>query len=378
MTVKQKEIDLAKVVKLLILNKKIMFIFSAISVLIAILYCIFATPLYTARILINPPRLSDAGTSFSQAISGLNGILGGNSGILRTDADIAVALMRSQTNREIVIKKLDLIKKFATPNMSKTRDVLASKVSFVQDLKSGFVAVNVIDKDPKLAADIANYYIVSLGQVVNNMAYARDHQRYKFYNDQLSEALTNLHEAESALKDFNLKNGIIAGQQAEIIAGIATQLQAQLVSANVQLQSMSYYLSPDNPQYKALQATISSYKEQLNQANNQSLSDKISLPSNLAPELASKYVSLVRDLRFKELVYDVMRRQAKATQLDSLSEVSPMAVQVIDFADVPILKTSPKRLKIVMYSLVMGLVIGALFVILKNIKQVVVIRELEE
>ena len=67
---------------------------------------------------------------------------------------------------------------------------------------------------------------------------------------------------------FIQKNGIIAGQR---IAGIGEyrkrNSRANLVVAQAQLQSLAYYASTDNPEYKSLQAQIDSYKQQLNQLN---------------------------------------------------------------------------------------------------------------
>ena len=72
-------------------------IVTGITTLIAIAYCVFATPIYTAKTVINPPKLTDAGSGVAQALSGLAALAGGGGGgfIAKTDADVAVVLLNT-------------------------------------------------------------------------------------------------------------------------------------------------------------------------------------------------------------------------------------------------------------------------------------------
>lgn len=368
----QKEIDLGKVVEVLKENKKKIGICTGISTVIAIIYCIFATPIFTARALINPPKLSDAGTSFSQVISGLNALSGGGGILQKTDADITVAILNTNYVSDFIIKEFNLIKVFDVKDIERARKILFGMVKFVPDMKSGFVLIEVSNKDPKLAADIANEYTTALGQSINNVAYSRANQRVIFYNKQLESATASLNSAEDSLRSFAESNGILAGQQSQVIANISTQLQAQLVATQMQLQSMNYYANTANPDYQALQAKIVSIKKQLDQLNNQNTDDNIAIPAGLAPKLATTYVRLMRDLQFKQVVYDVMMKQLKASQLDAQSEMVPLAIQVVDPAQVPLYKSKPKRLFVIIMGMIFGLLLSSLYFILYNHKKFIV------
>ena len=369
---KQKEIDLAKVIRVWKENKKKIGVSTAITTILAIIYCIFATPIFTAQVTINPPKLTDAGTTFSQVISGLNAIGGSAGGVLqKTDADITVAMLSTNYVSDMIIQKYDLVRKLKAGDKDLARLGLFAKAHFTPDMKSGFVKISVDDKDPKLAADIANYYVVALGQLINNVAFGRANQKYQFYQGQVANALANLNNAESALKDFAKKNGIIAGQQLQVLADLSTQLQVQIVAVQTQMQSMSYYVSPDNPDYLTLQAKLDSLKSQLDKINNQNSDSNIVLPAGLAPELANQYLNLMRDFTFKELVYGVLMKQSKAAQLDALSEVQPMAIQVIDSAQVPLHKSKPKRLLIILASLLFGFITSSLYYIIRNRQRII-------
>lgn len=376
----KKEIDLSKLIPILITNKKAIGIVTAITTTLAIIYCIFATPIYTATAVINPPKLTDSGTSFSQVISGMAVISGGGGGLLqKTDADISIAILNTTSVRDLIIKRFNLQGLLEQPNIEKTRRVLSGMVKLIPDMKSGFVSISVDNENPKMAADIANYYTVALGQVVNNIAYARANQRYSFYQEQLESASLALSQSETALRLFSESNGVIAGQQSQVIAGISTQLQARLVSAQIELRRISYYVSPQNPDYLSLESQIYSLKHQLAALNNQSIdSDGLVIPAGLAPNLANQYIRLMRDFKFKELVYEVMLKQSKAAQLDSLSETGPLAIQVIDPAVIPFYKSKPKRLYIIVGSFIFGFLVTALYIMLINRKHFIIEVENEK
>jgi uncharacterized protein involved in exopolysaccharide biosynthesis len=371
---KQKEIDLSKVVLVLKDNKKPIGIVTGITTLIAIAYCVFATPIYTAKTIINPPKLTDAGSGVSQALNGLAALTGGSGGLLsqKTDADVAIALLNTAALKNLIIDRFGLMKYLDKKDIELTRAALDQKIKFIPDMKSGFLEIDVDDKDPKLAANIANYYTIALGQLISNIAYNRSKQKMTFFEGQLKATKQNLTQSESAIKTFIQKNGIIAGQQVQVLASIATQLQSKLVVAQAQLQSLAYYASPDNPEYKSLQVQIDSYKQQLNQINDRDSADNIAIPSNLAPDLAQQYLNLMRNFVLQEEVYKLLTKQYQANRLDALSEMIPTAVQVVDPAVEPLHKSKPKRLKVVLGAMVLSGLLTSICFIIRNRKRIII------
>ena len=378
MQAQQKEIDLSKVVLVLNENKKRIAISTGITTLIAIVYCLIATPIFTAATIINPPKLTDAGSGASQMLSGLAAI-GGGGGLLsqKTDADVTIAIMKTTAMKDMIISKFDLQKLLEKKDIELTRRTLDGKVKFIPDMKSGFIEIDVDDKDPTLAAALANYYVIALGQMISNISYGKSNIKYQFFNQQLDKAESSLNIAEEAVKQFALQNGILAGEQVNIVANLATQLQAQLVVAQAQLQAMSLYASPDNPDYIELNSRIASYKGQLDKLNNSASPDPIGVPAGLAPELAKQYAGLMRDVMFRQEVYKIIARQYEANRLDSVSELTPVGIQVVDPAVVPLYKSKPKRLKVVVGGLMLGLIASSVYFILRNRKKIIVEIESE-
>lgn len=371
----QKEIDLSKVVDVIKDSKKQIAIATGVTTLVAIVYCVFATPIFTAKTVINPPKLSDAGSGISQALGGLAALAGGGGGLLsqKTDADVAIAMLNTDAVKDMVIVKFNLVKYYDVKNIELARRSLVKNVKFVPDMKSGFLEIDIDDKDPKLATNIANYYNIALGQLISDVAYGRSKQEMQFFEQQLTSTKANLKLAQDMLKAFAIKNGISAGIQAQVITGLSTQLQAQLVVAQSQLQAMSLYATNDNPDYQSLQAKVDGFKKQLDAISGQAdTSDQLTIPAGLAPELSQQYADLMRDMVMNEEVFKIVAKQYQASKLDTLSEIAPTGVQIIDPAQIPFYKSKPKRLNIILGGFILGLIGSIIYNIGINRKKIVV------
>lgn len=376
----QKEIDLSKVVLVLKEHKKQIGIITGVTTFLAILYCIFATPIYTAKTIINPPKLTDAGSGVAQLLGGMAGLSLGGGGLLsqKTDADVVIAMLNTSQLKDMVINKFNLIKYYNKKDIELTRKSLDNKVKFIPDMKSGFVEIDVDDKDPKLAANMANYYNLALGQLISNVAYDKSKQKMDFFNQQLASTKKAVNDAQSKLKDFAQKNGIAAGQQSQMIAGLTTQLQAQLVVTQAQLQAMSLYATPDNPDYKETSAKVDAIRKQLNdisgqQTQNASNPDNLPIPAGLAPELAQQYANLMRDVVLNDEILKLVAKQYEAARLDALSEMAPTAIQIIDPAQVPLHKSKPKRLKLIIIGFSLGLTLSTIYILIRKRRKVLVV-----
>ena len=302
-------------------------------------------------------------------MAGLGGIGGGGFLNQKTDADINIAIFKTNALKDMVIKQFDLQKYLKVKNPEQARRALDGKVKFIPDLKSGFLEIDVDDKDPQMAAKIANYYNVALGQMISNISYGRTSSKYQFYNSQLAYAESQVQQSADDLKAFAESYGFAAGQQSQIVTDLSAKFQAQLVVAQAQLQSMSMYASPDNPDYKQLQSQIASYKAQLDNMNVADNPDPIGLPAKAAPELVAKYVSLVREYQLNQEIYRIIAKQNEAMRLDILSELTPVGIQVVDPAIVPMYKSRPKRLKIVLLGFMIGIFSSTIYYLLRNRKQ---------
>lgn len=366
MNVSSKSLDWVKLLEILKQNLKWMVSLTAIVTIIALIYSAILPPIFTASTLINPPKLSDASTNLGGALGGAIGV--GFAGADKS-VDITIASLNTNRVRDLLIKKHDLIKRWQVGNIQAARGILAGMVSFIPDKFSGFLAISVDSTDPKLAAEIANGYVDALSQAISDVANNKTVLRYDFYRNQMLLEQKELNQAESAVKAFNISHGITAGQQAQVISGIVIQLNGQLVAAQASLQAMAAYASPDNPDYKALQASVVSIKEQLDKINGQqSFDDDDSVPGNVVPALSQEYVGLMRNQGIHEMVYKVLVNQYEGYKFDYLISQAPTPIQVLDKADVPLTKSKPHKVRIVLGAFLISTLLPLIFVLLRNRK----------
>jgi uncharacterized protein involved in exopolysaccharide biosynthesis len=77
---------------------------------------------------------------------------------------------------------------------------------------------------------------------------------------------------------------------------------------------------------------------------------------------------LVSDVRVAQEIYLGFTKRYQGSVIDMIIQMQPVAVQVINPASVPIHKSKPKRLLILVGSILGGLFIGSVFVVIRNRK----------
>ncbi|MDQ5922120.1 MAG: hypothetical protein QG673_2179, partial [Pseudomonadota bacterium] len=242
------KIDIVKVCGVIKSNFKQLLIGTVLVTCVGIIYCVFAPPIYTANTIINPPKLGDSGTGLASAFGGLAALAGANQRafVLVNDSDTTIAFLKSRYVVDQIIKKFNLVKYYKVKDITVARKTLISATTTIPDAKSGLLEIDVDDKNPKMAADIANTYVTALGRLISSIGLNTALHKREFYDNQIVQVKKDLAQAQKVLQEFMIKNGITAGAQTNIVTGISTQLQAQLAVAQSQLISMQRYATVDN------------------------------------------------------------------------------------------------------------------------------------
>ena len=72
--------------------------------------------------------------------------------------------------------------------------------SVIASGKDGLISVDVDDRDPQVAAQLANAYVEELGRLLSRLAVTEAQQRRLFFEKQLTNAKDKLVQSEQALK----------------------------------------------------------------------------------------------------------------------------------------------------------------------------------
>ncbi|HPP34401.1 MAG TPA: GNVR domain-containing protein [Ignavibacteriales bacterium] len=328
-----------------------------LTILITILATIVAYLIpveYKAQTVVTTPP-----ENFS-ALSNLTGLMstksGGNIlgakmfGIGGANNDFLYGLLNSKTVLLKVAKKYNLFKYYKVDDWD--HDKLLKK--FTKDLsfepnEFDFMEISVINKDPKLAADIANYFVYlldSLNIKINNES-ARNNRI--FIETRYIKNVQDMKAIEEKMYEFQKKyKVIVVPEQLEVSFKMAAELEAQYLQYEIQANLLKETVGENSPQYKNILTQLTMLKNKINELKN---SDKISesnvlLPFKGLPDISIEYFRLYREMQIQSKIMEIllpMYEQAKVEENKSIP-----TVVVIDKAIPPSQKYYPKRAFIIL------------------------------
>lgn len=166
-----------------------------VAALLAVAIALWLPNIYTgtAKILLPQQNQSSASAMLGQ-LGGLAGLAGGAMGI-KNPADTYIAMLKSRTLNEKIVKQFDLQQVYEAKTLTDTLKALDGNSTFAAG-KDGVITVEVNDHDPKRAADIANTFIEELAKLMQNFALTDASQKRVFFEQQMKQAKDKLTDAE--------------------------------------------------------------------------------------------------------------------------------------------------------------------------------------
>jgi len=302
--------------------------------------------IYTARAMILPTQDDKNMTSSMMAqLGGLASLAGVSVGGGPTTTDLYVSLLGSDAIKDPIIDRFKLMEIYKTKFRTQASKRLDQTVSITAGKKDGIVSIYVDEKDPKRAADLANAYVDELGRLLIRLNISGAGQNRAFLEERLIKAKADLAKAEDDLKAFQSKNKTVnAPEQAKAsIEGIA-KLRAELVSREVQLNSIRRTYTESSQEVKNLKSTVDQLRSQV--ARLEGSGSGSAIPTvGAAPALEQEYIRLMREFKIQESLVELLTKQYEMTRINEAKDVAPF--QVILLARTPEIKSKPSRAGIV-------------------------------
>ncbi|MBQ0941870.1 lipopolysaccharide biosynthesis protein [Ideonella sp. 4Y16] len=300
---------------------------------------------FTAHAQILPPQQQgSAASALLGSLGGLAGMLGGGGGGglggLKNPADQWIGFMKSRTIADALIERFDLMKVYEADLHFLARDELEKRTR-ISSGKDGLIDIEVDDRDPKRAADIANAYIDELQKLSRTMALTEASQRRRFFERQLQEAKDNLTRAEQALKAGGVSASVLKTSPEAAVAELA-QIKAQVAVSETRLAVLRGTLTDSAPEVQQALRELSSLRGLMTRTEARD-------PDNGKGDGAA-YVARFRDFKYYETLFELMARQYEMARVDEARQGSEL--QVLDAAVVPEWKSGPKRGLIAVLALV--------------------------
>jgi capsule polysaccharide export protein KpsE/RkpR len=306
--------------------------------------------------LMPPDNQSTAPMAMMAAMAGKNsalGMLANDMLSLKSSDSMFMGILRSDTIQDRIIDRFDLRKVYWDKYMQDARKDLTRNTDISQDRKSGIITVEVTDRDPKRAAEIARAYIEELDTLVAQLSTSAARRERIFIEQRLQVVRQNLTSASQTFSEFASKNSTIdIKAQSQAIVEAAATLQGQMIAAQSELEGLEQIYTPNNVRVKSLQARIGELKRQIEKMNGDSTPpsldgtkpDELSPPIRKLPLLGVRWMDLYRETKVQETVYELLTQQYEMAKIQEAKEIP--TVKVLDVAGVPEKKASPPRLVI--------------------------------
>jgi len=288
-------------------------------------------PTFTAKTVLMPPQAQQsAAASLIQSLGALGGVAGAAAGI-KNPNDQIVALLKSRTLSDRIIDRFELMGVYKAKLRQDALKALSANVR-VSAGKDGLIAIEVDDKDPKRAADMANAYIAELSRLMGSLAITEAQQRRMFFEKQLKEARDNMTRAELALKSGGIEADIYKSSPQAAVTAVA-QVQAQIAAQEVKLGAMRGYMTESASEFRQGLVELQALRAQLSKLE--------STEKSIQVGSSSDYVTRYRDYKYYETLFELFAKQYEIARVDESREGA--VIQIVDPAMEPEWKSKPKR-----------------------------------
>jgi tyrosine-protein kinase Etk/Wzc len=270
--------------------------------------------------------------------------------------DIFVGILRSRTMAQDVVQRFHLQERYEAKFLGDAIRRLLNATTVTLS-KEGIISVKVEDTDPQLAADIANFYVVNLDQMLARIATTEASKQRAFIAMRLTETERDLRHAEEVLRQFQEQHKVIALQeQARGAVESAAQLKGEIMASEVQLEVMRKFATDANADVVKLKRRIEEMKRHLAQMqygqgwllpsesrNPGEPRNEIHIPFAQVPELGLELARLTREVKVQETVYTLLTQQLEQAKIAEARDMP--TVQTLDQA-VPAERKSKPRIKL--------------------------------
>jgi uncharacterized protein involved in exopolysaccharide biosynthesis len=305
---------------------------------------------YTATARIMPPQQgqSIAGAMADQ-LGGLAPLLsaaGGSLG-LKNPADLYAAMLRSRTVADNIVDRFSLMQLYKKKLREDARKKLISLTDVIAN-KEGTISISVEDYDPRRAADMANAYIEELEKLTKTLAVTDASKRRIFFEQQAKAASDDLAQAELALKKTEETTGIIQlDSQSRVMLEAYADLRAQVTAKEAQVQAMSAFATPENPDLMRAQQELAALRTQLARYERGGGGTAIGdVGLEKVPTKALEWIRRYRDVKYREALLTLLLKQYEIARIDEGKEAA--LIQPLDKAVPPERKSGPHRSLIVL------------------------------
>jgi len=360
-----------------------------ISIIKNVFYISFITAIFsfilpktfTASAVLMPPG-NQQDVSILNAFSDSELPFGGLISKTEEEAMKLIAILKSRTVMETIIKKYNLIEFYKAENIEEALESLADHVSLEIE-EEGTLSIKAhvstgwlhYDKDElkvrELSAEIANEFVNQL-DIVNKRLQTEQavHQR-KFLGERYGENLMDLIKAEEKLKQFKENHNIISIEsQTRTAIESAAALKNQILINEVQKGVVSRKLKLNHPEIIGIEdeireLTVKLHEIEYGKDTSENVRGNLFLVLSEIPQIDADLMRLTREVDIQSTLFIYLTQQYEDAKIQEAKNTP--TIQLLDPAVTPIKKSSPKRLLMVFIMALITFVFSSIYALIKVI-----------
>ena len=341
---------------------------------------------YEATAQLLPPKEQKQGFGFSDLLSALP-IPTLRLGEKGTPADIFIATLKSMHTRRSMVNTFALQERYGVETMTDAVETLAEK-TIIDKSEEGTIVISVLDRDPQMAAQMANHYTVILDSTNKSIGQISARERMGFIQVLRIEGEARLDSVMGNLQEFQSEhNAISIEDQARAVIGAAAAMQTDAMELEIMRQGMiASGLDESHDRVKKLEREIllrqdamtflrdglnADSRGMMRGPQTLEMEENLFLPLRDIPKVAQDYAILEKDVLVQKALMQLLLQQEAESLIESRNNTA--TVQVLDPAIPPEIKARPQRVLIVFIAGVLSLfasisyTLGAVYV--RNLRQ---------
>jgi tyrosine-protein kinase Etk/Wzc len=222
--------------------------------------------------------------------------------------------------------------------------------------ETGIIALTLEGAHPVRVKDTLNTLVNQyMKQNVAAQA-AQAHQSLAFINKQLPKVKHTLDKAQGELAEYRTKKGVVnLDEQARSLLRNLTSLESQKTQIKLTQSSMNQRFTGNYPGLQALRSQKQDVKQQI---------DTVKAQINNLPSKEKDYVGLLQKAQVYQQLYRALLSKSQDLQISQAATTG--SARVVDYAITPIKPIKPRKALIGGLGLVLGLLLGMLFVFLRH------------
>ena len=378
------ETNLMDIIPLLWSMRKSIIKNQLIIIVITIIFVFLIPKTYTSTALLMPPTSETGGMgSIMGALSNLP--FGGMMSQTNDESLSTIAILKSRTLSEKVIKKFNLIDFYGVPNIDKALMSLSDNTNFeVEDEGTISISVDVdtewvhsVESEEKAknqCTDMAIYFVKQLDLINKSLKTEQASFHREFIGERYRQNLVDLKKAEDSLKIFQEKHKMVALPEQTLAAiEAAAAIKAQMLSNEVKLGVMLGALNTNHPDIDNIKKENSELSKKMNELEYGA--DVIGYKkSNLfpvladVPELGVELVRLKREVEIQNTLFVFLTQQYEEAKIKEAKDTP--TVQILDYPQIPQLKSAPKRVLILIFCIIITFFVNVLFILYRSEKRI--------